>query len=321
MHSASSVPNTRGIMIDLVVPVMNEESNIPILAREIELMATVTPGINQCIWVDDGSTDDSWKQISNLSSFHRGIRLGRNYGQSTAIMAGIDSSHADWICTLDSDLQNDPSDIPRLLGLISEEVDVVTGIRMKRKDKFFSRRLPSYFANLIARRLLNVKITDAGCTLRIFRRRLLSETRLVGEMHRVLIYHFAVAGARIIELPVNHRERVSGTSKYGINRTFKFVADIILVKSLRQIMDRPLYFFGRLSLYSLLSALALGISAIALRILSIKSYIDGTLMVGALTLGWTSLSFFCLGLIVEVIIRLMIGNNNGLQYEIDSRSK
>lgn len=233
--------------LSIVIPLLNEEKNIRILAKEIEDSLENRKIAWECVWVDDGSTDNSWMEISKLRKEHRGIRLKKNTGQATAIMAGIERSKYELIVTMDADLQNDPRDILKLVKNLDSNCDVVCGYRMHRRDKLLSRKIPSVIANFVARRFTRIQVQDLGCTLRIFRKSVLRNTRLVGEMHRLLVIHLFLDGARIKEIPVNHRERINGKSKYGLERIPKFLMDLLLAKAMNVITSKPLYMFAGLS--------------------------------------------------------------------------
>jgi glycosyltransferase involved in cell wall biosynthesis len=221
MSSSKKFQNHESECYSVIIPIFNEEKNIPILAKEIEVAFNGFSREYEVVWVDDGSEDDSWAEITRLETPHRGIRLSRNEGQSSALMAGIDNSSFRSIITLDGDLQNDPADFPALIEEFERGNDVVAGIRNKRKDNLLTRRIPSRLANSIAGFFTGTKITDLGCTLRVFKKSLVEEDRIIGEMHRVLMIFFHNSAARISKIPVNHRARIHGKSKYGLLRTFK----------------------------------------------------------------------------------------------------
>jgi glycosyltransferase involved in cell wall biosynthesis len=303
-------------MISLVIPLFNEEENIPILAKQIEETMSAHNIQWECIWVDDGSTDKSWDSVLSLSKDHRAIRLAKNSGQATAIMAGIDASRSDIIVTMDADLQNDPSDIPKLLDRLNSEIDVVCGFRVDRQDKLLTRKLPSRLANKLARKITKVPVTDLGCTLRVFRKDLVRNDRILGEMHRLFIVHLYLDGARIAEIPVNHRERIHGKSKYGLERFFKFISDLILAKALNYISNKPLYMFGSLSLITLVLSLISMFSALTLRLVGIKNYIDTSLVSSSLILFSTSLILLSIGLLTELLVRQMLFSGAKVQYRI-----
>ena len=304
--------------ISIVIPVFNEFKNVPLLSAEINEVMQKASIEWECIWVDDCSTDGSWSSIISLSNNHRGIRLQRNSGQSTALMAGIDQAAHDVILTLDADLQNDPHDIPAFLENFSDEIDVVAGYRVARKDDLVRRKIPSKIANYLSRKITGVKVKDLGCTMRIFRKDLIQRSRLVGEMHRVILVHFALSGARIIEVPTNHRKRVHGESKYGLERTLKFVADLLLAKLMNVITNKPLYFFGSTSLLTFLVSICLTGAALVLRIVGVKDYIDTSLIVGGIVLLSTSTLLFCLGLLAEVLLRVFHARPSVTQYSVSN---
>jgi glycosyltransferase involved in cell wall biosynthesis len=303
-------------MISIVIPLFNEDENIPILAKQVEETMSAHDISWECIWVDDGSTDRSWEAILGLSKDHRAIRLAKNSGQATAIMAGIDASRSDIIVTMDADLQNDPADIPKLLDHLSSEVDVVCGFRVDRQDKLLTRKMPSRIANKLARKITKVPVTDLGCTLRVFRKDLVRNVRILGEMHRLFIVHLFLDGARIAEIPVNHRERLHGKSKYGLERFFKFISDLILAKALNYISNKPLYMFGSLSLITLVLSLISISSAFILRLVGIKNYIDTSLVSASLILFSTSLILLSIGLFTELLVRQMLFSGAKVQYRI-----
>jgi glycosyltransferase involved in cell wall biosynthesis len=304
--------------LSIIIPINNEELNIPILAIEIarELENVIK---YEVIWVDDGSTDNSWKQIVQLGDFNKGIKLYKNYGQSSAIMAGILSAQSDLILTMDGDLQNDPKDIKRMLNIFSEEIDLVQGYRANRHDKIISRKIPSYFANKFAEKILSKSLIDLGCTLRLFRSSLIESNKLMGEMHRIFGLYLVTNGANFIQIPVNHRPRINGKSKYGLERTYKFLADITLLKFMNTIVNKPLYLFFRFAILTLLSSITLLILAFMLRILNIKDYIDSVFIVGSLILFSTAILLLSLGLVSEILSRVYLSLNPKAQFTIRTK--
>jgi glycosyltransferase involved in cell wall biosynthesis len=305
--------------VSIIIPVRNESLNIALLAKEIDFSLSEIGIPWECIWVDDGSSDSTWYEITALKGKHRGVRLKSNYGQSSAIMAGIDSSSYQWIVTMDGDLQNDPRDIVKLLQEAeSQEVEVVLGYREKRKDPFLSRRVPSYFANQLCRALFKVEIRDLGCTLRLFHRDVLeSRFRLFGEMHRVFSL-LLVAGERaFVQIPTNHRMRMHGTSKYGISRTLKFLMDMLLAKSLQSILSKPLYLFARYALWVFLISCSTFSLAFVMLFSGFRNYLDTTLVVGSLVLASLSVILISIGLVAEMILRLIAEGRNNINYNLD----
>lgn len=304
----------------IVIPVHNEVENIPILASEIELALNSLDCEWECIWVDDGSTDLSWNELKILGPLHKGIKLSRNFGQSSAIMAGCDLAKFDLIVTLDSDLQNDPRDIPRILEALNSNLDCVCGIRRNRKDRLISRKIPSKIANKLAQYVTGIRVTDLGCTLKVFRKYLISDSRLIGEMHRVLPVYFHMSGAKLSEIDVNHRERRFGKSKYGLNRIFKFIADILLAKVMNKISTRPLYLFGSIALMLVLTGLVSFILFIIKMFDSdnylYSSQIEIDLATFCAVFVFGSINIVLLGLLAEVIIRKSDNSSELIKFNV-----
>jgi glycosyltransferase involved in cell wall biosynthesis len=236
--------------ISLVITVFNEELNIRPLAEQIH---DAMKGMEyEAIFVDDGSSDKTVQEVLACKNVNPAIKLvefRKNYGQSPAIAAGIDQAQGQYIATLDGDLQNDPSDIPSMLKTLEEnDYDVVAGRRANRKDKAFSRKLPSKIANWIIRRATKLTIEDYGCTLRVFKAEIAKNLGLYGELHRFIPILAHLQGARIHQVDVKHHPRIHGDSKYGIGRTFKVLADLILMLFLNKYMPRPMHLFGGVGL-------------------------------------------------------------------------
>jgi glycosyltransferase involved in cell wall biosynthesis len=233
--------------LSVVIPVYNEIENLD--ALQGELLAALEPsGLDyEIIYVNDGSRDGSAARLSEFATQSDRVifvNLRRNFGQTAAMAAGIDHASGEVIVLMDADLQNDPADIQALLDKLDEGYDVVSGWRRSRKDRFLTRRLPSMVANGLISKVTGVQLHDYGCTLKAYRHEVLKEVRLYGEMHRFTPVFAAAAGARITEMVVNHRPRVAGVSKYGLERTFKVILDLITVKFLLSYRTRPMYLFG-----------------------------------------------------------------------------
>lgn len=218
--------------------------------REIEEVRASLPGKSELILVDDGSRDGSWDRIRELAidrPWLRGLRFLGNQGQTAAMAAGIEHARGDMIAFLDADLQNDPRDLPGMLAAILEgRADVVCGWRARRKDRTFSRIVPSLVANFLITHALGLRLHDVGCTLKVFRRVYLENVELYGEMHRFIPAYCAAQGGRIVEVEVNHRPRLHGKSKYGLSRVYKVLIDLLTVKMLNTYGTKPAYFFGKL---------------------------------------------------------------------------
>jgi len=234
--------------LSLVVPVYNEEESLPLLFDAIHQALDSLPRSWEVILVDDGSSDQSLsvlKALAEKDSEHiRVVAFRRNFGQTAAIAAGIDHSQGEIIVLLDADLQNDPTDIPMMLEKLDEGYDVVSGWRVKRKDAFITRTLPSRIANELISRVTGVQLHDYGCTLKAYRREVITGFRLYGEMHRFIPVFAHVVGAKIIEVPVNHHPRRFGEAKYGLERILKVLLDLFTVKFLLSYSAKPIYLFG-----------------------------------------------------------------------------
>ncbi len=237
--------------LSLVIPVMNEEENIAPLLEKIE---ESLEGINyEVILVDDGSTDKTVEMIKKHANERvRAIVLNRNFGQTTALAAGIDEARGELIATLDGDLQNDPSDIPMMIEKLENEGwDVVAGRRANRQDGFILRKIPSKIANWIIRKSTGVYINDYGCTLKLFKKDVAKNLGLYGELHRFIPVLAQLYGAKMTEVDVKHHPRVHGVSKYGIGRTFKVVSDLMLMLFFQKYANRPMHLFGGIGFFML----------------------------------------------------------------------
>ncbi|MBN1334159.1 MAG: glycosyltransferase family 2 protein [Synergistales bacterium] len=233
--------------ISIVVPLYNEEENVRELYSRISRVMKKMDLPFEIIFINDGSTDRTWKHIQEISTQDisvRGMSFRRNYGQTAAMSAGIEASRGEVIITLDGDLQNDPSDIPLLLEKIREGYDVVSGWRKNRQDALVSRKIPSRIANWLIGKMTGVELHDYGCSLKAYRSEVIKEVDLYGELHRFIPALASMVGARVTEIPVNHYARTRGTSKYGISRTPKVFLDLLLVRFLLRYRTRPIHFLG-----------------------------------------------------------------------------
>lgn len=237
--------------VSVVIPIYNEEENVSLLYQELKEVFLAMDTDYELIFVDDGSSDRTLEvllaEAGNDSSV-RIIEFRRNFGQTAAMAAGLEHSRYDIVVTLDGDLQNDPAEIPRMIEKLNEGYDLVAGWRKDRKDTFISRRLPSMLANWLISKSTRVHLHDYGCTLKVMRGDIAREIKLYGEMHRFIPALADERGAKIAELPVNHRERRFGTSKYGISRTIRVILDLLTVKFLLGYSKRPIHFFGTFGL-------------------------------------------------------------------------
>jgi glycosyltransferase involved in cell wall biosynthesis len=237
--------------VSVVVPVYNEEESVPLLCEKLNESLSGMGRPYEILIVDDGSTDRSWAELLACSRRYphlRLVRFRRNFGQTAAISAGFKSARGSVVVTLDADLQNDPADIPKLLEHIDEGYDVVSGWRKNRKDPFLNRRLPSMMANAVISRFTGVALHDYGCTLKAYRKEIVRNLNLYGEMHRFVPALASWVGASVLEVPVSHRPRRFGTSKYGLSRTFRVILDLMTVKFLLRYSTHPIQMFGKIGL-------------------------------------------------------------------------
>jgi len=242
------------LFLSVVIPIFNEEGNIPLLCERLLDVLRSNFSRFEVIAVNDGSQDGSVCELKEESDRHnelKVINLRRNYGQTAALMAGIDHASFPIIVTMDADLQNDPEDIPQLVAKLHEGYDVVSGWRRDRKDAAVFRNLTSRLANRLISLISGVRLNDYGCTLKAYRRDVLQGMRLYGEMHRFVPIYASWQGARVTELPVDHHPRTRGKSKYGIERTLKVLLDLTVVKFLASYATKPIYVFGGFGLVSL----------------------------------------------------------------------
>lgn len=254
--------------LSLVVPVYNEEENLPLLYDAV-IAAVIPLGLSwELVLVNDGSRDRSMQVLEELARRDREhvrvVDLRRNFGQTAAIAAGIDHSTGEIIVLLDADLQNDPEDIPQMLALIHEGYDVVSGWRKDRQDSYASRTLPSHLANSLISAVTGVHLHDYGCTLKAYRREVITGFRLYGEMHRFIPVYADSVGARLIEIPVRHRPRRFGKTKYGLERTLKVFLDLFTVKFLSSYAAKPIRLFGGIGL-SMIGLSLLGLLFLLIR--------------------------------------------------------
>lgn len=238
--------------LSVVIPVYNEEENIQLLHAKLKEALDILNNEYEILFVDDGSTDRTLSILEEIQAGDKHVivlSLRRNFGQTAAFAAGFDFARGDVIVTMDGDLQNDPSDIPKLLERIKDH-DLVSGWRKKRKDPFFTRRLPSIMANWLISKVTGVKLHDYGCSLKAYRRDVIKNLKLYGEMHRFIPAVASWYGVRIAEVETVHHPRMHGKSKYGISRTLKVVLDLITVKFLQSFSTKPIQFFGPVGVFS-----------------------------------------------------------------------
>jgi len=305
----------------VVIPIKDERDNIARLHERLHAALEPLRLSYELVFVDDGSGDGSFPTLEALA--HRDplvkvVRLRRNFGQSAALQAGIDWSTGDVLVTMDGDLQNDPADIPIMLETLSQGYDAVLGLRAKRQDHFFIRKLPSLMGNWLIRKVTGVQTKDLGCTLRAMRRDLAESIPLYGEMHRFINVLAQQTGARMTQIPVRHHPRTAGKTKYTLSRTFRVVLDLITVTFMHSYLTRPMHIMGLAGLFSM----GLGFLSLVTTI-AMKS-INGTFMTGNPFLLLSAISvlvgvqFISMGLIGELMTRTYFESQGKKSYAVRS---
>jgi len=310
--------HSQGPEVSLVVPLLNEQDNIGPLYEQIT--ETLKDKYRyEIIFIDDGSNDNSFNILADLQKSDDRMRVicfRKNFGQTAALSAGFTHAKGTIIVAIDADLQNDPTDIPDMIDKLNEGFDVVSGWRKKRHDNAITRLLPSKIANWVISRITGVKLHDYGCTLKVYRREVLEETKLYGEMHRFIPALASWSGAKIAEMPVNHRPRTAGKTKYGIGRTLKVVLDLITVKFLGSFSTKPIYIFGGLGLASGIGAIASGWYVIYQKIANDFPINRNPLLVLTAMLITTTVQFILMGLLAELLVRTYHESQNRPTYVI-----
>jgi glycosyltransferase involved in cell wall biosynthesis len=292
--------------VSVVIPVFNEEENIELLNNQLFQVLNELDRSFEVIYIDDGSQDRSFSILQKLSQMDnriRVIRLRRNFGQTAAFSAGFDFAWGDVVITMDADLQNDPADIPDLLKKMDEDYDIVSGWRRNRQDVFLTRRLPSQIANALISRVTGVKLHDYGCSLKAYRSDVVKNINLYGDMHRFIPALASWMGTRVAEIPVNHRPRQYGKSKYGLGRTFKVILDLLTVKFLLDYATRPIQIFGFLGLLSLAIGSAIGVYLAFVRLFLGQSIGDRPLLLLAVLMVMIGVNLVIMGLLGELTVR------------------
>ncbi|MEM9327877.1 MAG: glycosyltransferase family 2 protein [Bacteroidota bacterium] len=302
--------------LSLVIPVMNEEDNIQPLFDQVKNSLN---GLDyEVIMVDDGSTDATITRIREHADDRiKTVVLNKNYGQTTAMAAGIDAATGDYIITLDGDLQNDPSDIPTMIEKLEDEhVDVVAGIRAKRKDGMFFRKIPSLLANAMIRKLTGVYLHDYGCTLKVFKRDIAKNLGLYGELHRFIPVLAQLQGAKLAEMPVKHHPRVHGTSKYGLGRTFRVLSDLLLMVFFQKYFQRPMHLFGTTGLVTFLTGVVINMILLVDKFIFAEDIGGRPLLILGVTLLLGGIQLITIGIVAELIVRTYFESQNKKTYRI-----
>jgi glycosyltransferase involved in cell wall biosynthesis len=310
-------------MLSIVLPVHNERDNLSPLLEEISSVLGAEGHEFEVIAVDDGSTDGSarlLRQLSRTRPWLRVIVLRRNCGQSAAMDAGFRAASGGLVATMDADGQNDPADLPMLMRIMETEgADFVSGRRARRRDGLLMRRLPSRIANFIIRRVTRTRLRDLGCSLKLYRRDLVEDLHLYGEMHRFIGVLVEGMGARLVEVDVNHRPRRAGKSKYGIGRAYKVILDLLTVWFMRGYETKPIYIFGGAGL--VLGALSASLAGYVLyQKLALDVYVHrNPLFILAVMLAVIGVQFLVLGLLAEILVRTYFESRQRPSYRVRER--
>jgi glycosyltransferase involved in cell wall biosynthesis len=315
--------------LSLFLPVLDEEENLCEMHAKIAAALDSLGKTAEVIYVDDGSTDGSLRILKELAAEDdrvRVISLRRNYGQTAAMSAGIDAARGEILIPMDADLQNDPADIARLLEKLNEGYDVVSGWRKNRQDKLVSRKIPSQIANRVISWIGGVYLHDYGCSLKAYRREVLQDVKLYGEMHRFIPIYASWAGARVTEIPVDHHARTHGKSKYGISRTIKVIFDLITIKFMAEYHTKPLYVFGTFGLLAFLSSIFAGVYAVFLKFAGFfgfpryhADFVETPLPILCIVMFAISIQFFLMGLLAELLVRTYHESQDKAIYAIRER--
>ncbi len=309
--------NEESGLLTVLVPVFNEVEN---LQQFYDSLVAVMQRENyqfEIIFINDGSSDGSADVLASFAAQSpqcKVVHLRKNYGQTAAMMAGLDYSSGDIIVPIDADLQNDPEDIPHLLEKLDEGYDLVSGWRKNRKDARLTRNFPSWLANKLISKISGVKLSDYGCTLKAYRRSIVEDIKLYGEMHRFLPIYASWAGARTTEIPVNHRARLAGESKYGLERVLKVPLDLMVVKFLSSYSQKPIYVFGGFGLLSHGLALLTFATMVYFKYWGGKSFIETPLPLLAALFVLMGFIAMLMGLIAELTVRTYHESQNKRTY-------
>ena len=292
-------------LISIIIPVFNESESIGFLLDEVVNVMSLHEFNFELIVVNDGSKDNTYEVLKELTLKIKElsvISLRKNYGQTAAMSAGFDNSKGDIVITLDGDLQNDPNDIPKLISEINNGYDLICGWRFDRKDKLINRKIPSKIANKLIAQVTGLKLHDYGCSLKAFKKEIIDDIKLYGELHRFLPVLANIEGARIKEIKVNHRRRKYGSSKYGIDRTFRVLMDLLTVWFMTKFLTRPMYGFGSVGIISMLMSFVMSSYLIFLKIMG-EDIGNRPMLMFSLILGIAGVQLFSFGLLSELLIR------------------
>jgi len=306
----------------IIIPLYNEEENVDQLYDKMKESFSPVDLDYEIILVDDGSSDNTLQILKKLAKKDKKIKVisfRKNFGQTAALAAGFDYATGDVIIPMDGDLQNDPADIDKLLQIIDEGYDVVSGWRKERKDPFLNRKLPSMIANWLISRITGVKLHDYGCTLKAYRQEVVKNLNLYGEMHRFIPALASLNGAKVMEIPVSHYPRKFGKSKYGISRTSKVILDLITVKFLLSYTTKPMRLFGPLGFNAMFLSMLSGLAAIYMKLFDELSLNRNPLFLLSVILFFMGAQLISLGLIAEINVRTYHESQNKPIYVVKER--
>ncbi|HEY9705055.1 MAG TPA: glycosyltransferase family 2 protein [Allocoleopsis sp.] len=311
--------NPSEIQVSIIAPVYNEIESIPHLLTAISSVMIAHNITYEILCIDDGSTDGSTQLLKELALTHNDLKavlLRRNYGQTAAMAAGFNYAEGKIIITLDADLQNDPQDIPKLLEKIAEGYDLVSGWRKNRQDNKLSRLIPSKLANLLISKVTEVKLNDYGCSLKAYSAEVVKDMNLYGELHRFLPALAYIEGAKITEIPVNHYARKYGKSKYGLDRTFRVLMDLLTIWFMKTFLTRPMHVFGMMGLLCMLSGTGVGIYLTFIKLYLGESIGHRPLLILVVVLLLTGVQLFSFGLLAELLMRTYHESQNRPIYRV-----
>lgn len=315
--------STKKIDISVVIPVKDENDNLKQLFRELVDNLQVLDKSYELIFIDDGSSDGSKKILRDLAKDDNTVKViyfRRNYGQTAAMQAGFDHAQGDVIIAMDADLQNDPADIPKLLEKIDEGYDLVSGWRKRRKDKMLTRRIPSMIANRLINKLIEatgVQLNDFGCTLKAYKKYIIKNIHIYGEMHRFIPAFAGWLGVKVAEIEVNHRPRVHGQTKYNLSRVTRVIFDLIVVRFFADYMTKPIQFFGKLAIKVMQLALLVIIACAGLKyFINVQISYEFMTIIFAM-FAFAAMQLLSVGLLGEILVRSYFEGQGKRSYEIE----